>query len=175
MPIEYDICIVDVDNQTMDVQCGNGFNKQFKVSTAENGVGNESGSFKTPLGKHSVCEKIGDGAPILTIFKSRQDTGFTCKTLNVPVDEDLILTRILRLKGEESGVNSGHKEDGTCIDSYERYIYIHGTNREDLLGTPASHGCIRMGNDDIVELFPNIRVGATVDMRSSKATLRPSV
>lgn len=162
--INNDICIVDINNQIIDIKCINGFNKQFKVSTAINGVGNEKDSFKTPLGKHSVCEKIGEFAEIYTVFKYRKNTGIVCYNMNI-TDEDLILTRILRLKGEEPGINFGYNKDGTCIDSYERFIYIHGTNREDLLSTPASLGCIRMSNQDIIELFPNIRIGAIVDIR----------
>ncbi len=168
--ITNDICIIDIGTQTMLVQCENGFKKQYAISTATTGVGNESDSYKTPLGKHSICEKIGEFAPRYTIFKSRKNIGIKCEKLNVPIDldsEDLILTRILRLKGEEPGVNSGYTIDGKCVDSYERYIYIHGTNREDLIqrSQPSSNGCIRMGNADIEELFLNIKLGAMVDIR----------
>ncbi len=163
-----DECFVDIETQTMHVQCKNGFKKEYPISTALKGIGNEKGSFKTPLGKHEVCEKIGENSPMFTRFKSRKDTGIIYKQLNVPVNEDLILTRILRLRGLELGVNSGFSENGKNVDSFERCIYIHGTNREDLLKTPASYGCIRMGNFDIVELFSNISVGAIVDIRFLK-------
>ncbi len=159
-----DLCVVDIDTQTMRVECANGFEKHYKISTSKNGVGNESGSYKTPLGRHTICEKVGEYQPLYAIFKARQHNGMLCTTLNTPIDQDLILTRILRLKGEEPGVNSGYTPDGKCIDSYERYIYIHGTNREDLLSTAASDGCIRMGNADIVELFQQVRMGGLVNI-----------
>jgi hypothetical protein len=165
-----DRCTVNVATQTMFVQCANGFSKEYTISTSAKGIGNQSGSYKTPLGKHNICEKIGDSAPLYTIFKDRQNTGIICEQINIPTEQDLILSRILRLKGTEPGVNSGTTTDGICIDSYERYIYIHGTNREDLLGTPASNGCIRMSNHDIVELFSNINEGADVDVINDKST-----
>ncbi len=159
-----DLCVVDIDTQTMRVECANGFEKHYKISTSKHGVGNESGSYKTPLGRHTICDKIGKYQSLYTIFKARQNTGVLCTTLNMPIDQDLILTRILWLKGEEPGINSGYTQDGKCIDSYKRYIYIHGTNREDLLSTASSDGCIRMGNADIVELFQQIRLGGVVNI-----------
>ena len=163
--VSKDACTVDIKNQIMLVLCSNGFAKEYKISTAKNGIGSVSGSYQTPIGQHSICEKFGDNAPLYTIFKSRNNTGTICNQINIESTTDLILTRILRLKGEEPGINSGITEDGACVDSYQRYIYIHGTNREDLLGTPASHGCIHMANADIAELFANIQVGAMVDIR----------
>ena len=158
-----EVCIVDINSQAMFVRCKN-FEKKYLISSGKNGTGNEEHSFKTPLGKHSICEKIGENVPIYTVFKSRKNTGIQCEQLNIETNEDLILTRILRLKGEELGVNVGTK-NGKCIDSYQRYIYIHGTNREDLIGEPASNGCIRMNNIDIIELFSKVSVGTIVDIR----------
>jgi hypothetical protein len=149
----------------MLVLCSNGFAKKYSISTAKKGIGNISGSYQTPIGQHSICEKLGDGVPLYTIFKFRENTGTICNQINIESTTDLILTRILRLKGEEPGINAGIATDGTCVDSYQRYIYIHGTNREDLLKNPASYGCIRMANADIAELFTNIQVGAVVDIR----------
>lgn len=156
------VCIVDIKTQTMEVYVHDRYHKHFMISTAAAGINNKIGSYGTPIGEHEICEKIGDGAQLLTIFKSRVNTGKICDNLNQPTDQDFILTRILRLKGKEPGINSGVDFEGICVDSYERYIYIHGTNREDLLGTPVSKGCIRMKNKEIIELFNNIKVGAKV-------------
>ena len=158
-----DLMFIDIEQQTMEVKCADGFSKEYIVSTAAKGEGNIAGSYQTPLGKHSVCEKYGEAEPLLTIFKSRQKIGVLEQAqLNQPIEEDMILTRILRLHGEEPGINQGRDSSGNLVDSYDRYIYIHGTNREDLLGTPSSHGCIRMSNQAIVELFPHVPVGAKV-------------
>ena len=94
-----------------------------------------------------------------TIFRSRANTGKVAKILTEPIDveEDLVLTRILWLEGLEPGVNRG-----PGIDSKSRYIYIHGTNEEGLIGTPASHGCLRMKNDDVIDLFDRVPVGTEV-------------
>ncbi len=121
----------------------------FPVSTSQFGVGNQSGSFKTPTGIHRIIEKIGAGAPSGRIFKDRLDTGIDW-TVDMNA-ENLMLTRILRMEGLEPDINKG-----PGIDSYERYIYIHGTNKEELVGTPMSHGCICMKNKDIIELFDTV-------------------
>lgn len=122
----------------------------YPVSTSEYGVGSEAGSNKTPTGKHYVIKKFGEGAPVGTIFESRRNTGkvATIYKSDTNVEEDHVTTRILRLAGLEPGKNRG---DG--IDSFSRYIYIHGTPEEGLIGQPASHGCIRMNNQDVIELF----------------------
>lgn len=138
------------------------FYRNFSISTATIGINNQINSYGTPIGKHVVCEKIGHKAEIFTIFKARKNTGKICTILNQNIDQDLILTRIIRLKGIEIGLNKGTDLSGTCVDSYRRKIYIHGTNREDLLGKPASNGCIRMNNKDIIELFNMIKVGDKV-------------
>lgn len=133
--------------------------KAYPVSTSKYGIGSEWGSNKTPLGKHKVAAKIGDGAPWGTIFKERRDTGKSIKDPGAigPNDKDLVTTRILRLEGLEEGVNKGKG-----IDSFERCIYLHGTPDEDLVGKPASHGCIRMKNDDVIELYSLVDVGTPV-------------
>lgn len=125
-------------------------------ATAANGVGFEMGSKKTPLGWHSVAKKIGDGAPWGQVFRSRAATNEIWKPGD-DTKQDLVLTRILWLTGEEPGKNRGGS-----VDSYERYIYFHGTNAEDLIGAPSSHGCIRMYNDDVIEAFDLIPEGALV-------------
>ncbi len=114
------------------------------VSTADAGTGNEPASHRTPTGLHRVCERIGEGASPGTEFRSRIPTGRVIQPGADSGTGDLILTRILWLDGLQPGVNE---------HSRGRYIYLHGTNREDLLGTPASHGCVRMANADILHLF----------------------
>ena len=129
--------------------------RMFPVSTARWGTGAAEGSQQTPLGAHRIRHKIGGGAAWGTIFKARRSTGAVWD--GVAVDDDLILSRILWLEGLEDGVNRG-----AGIDSFDRYIYIHGTNHEQLIGTPASHGCVRMRNDDIIELFDCVEEGDRV-------------
>ncbi len=126
------------------------------VSTSKNGLGNEDNSFKTPVGLHSVKEKIGDEQPKYTIFKARQPTKLKYDLKNIP-NEDLITSRIIWLNGMEKGINSGGN-----VDTYSRYIYIHGTPHEKEIGTPVSHGCIRMKNDEIIDLFQRIEIGTPV-------------
>jgi len=123
----------------------------YPISTARAGVGGEAGSNKTPPGWHRVCTRFGAKAPLGQVFVSRRPVrGQTLQPeeWRAGGDIDLILSRILWLDGLEPGVNKG----GT-VDSRARYIYLHGTNQEQLLGTPASHGCIRMANRDIAALF----------------------
>jgi UDP-N-acetylmuramate--alanine ligase len=128
---------------------------RYDASTSRFGNGIRENSFKTPLGLHRVKEKIGSGAPLGRIFKGRKDTGINWD--QVSIEDNLILTRILRLEGQEEGINKG-----TGVDSYERFIYIHGTNREDLVGTPLSHGCLALRNQDILHLFEIVREGTLV-------------
>jgi len=147
--------IVDVQSQTM-LLVENGIEKKkYTISTSRFGVGSREGSNMTPPGVHRIAQKIGNDAPAGRIFKSREDTGIDWQP--GMTEENLILTRILRLEGLEPGINNG-----PGIDSWDRYIYIHGTNREDLIGTPMSHGCICMRNSDVVELFDAVEEGAIV-------------
>lgn len=146
--------LVDPSTQRASLFDGERLVKTYVISTAANGLGCEAGSNKTPYGRMVVAEKFGDGAPLGAVFQSRVQTGavWTSEILS----DDLILTRILWLAGCEAD-NANTKA---------RYIYIHGTNREDLLGTPASHGCIRMSNRDVIELFDLLPVGAAVEVRA---------
>jgi hypothetical protein len=122
-------------------------------------LGAQSGSGQTPTGLHRIAQRYGAGAPLGTIFEGRRNTGRQAELLEQPVDvpEDHVTTRILWLEGLEPGVNRGG-----ALDSHDRYIYIHGTPEEGLLGRPASHGCIRMGNEAVIELFRQVRVGTLV-------------
>jgi UDP-N-acetylmuramate--alanine ligase len=134
------------DNQTL---------LAFPASTSRFGIGNREGSNMTPQGIHRVTEKIGDHTPKGRIFRSRIDTGENWD--GTPNGENLILSRILRLEGLEEGVNKG-----PGIDSYERYIYIHGTSKESSVGTPLSHGCVVLRNDDMISLFDSVMEGTIV-------------
>lgn len=124
---------------------------EFAVSTSRFGLGTEPGSLKTPLGRFRVFQKVGDGAPPGAIFKSRQFTG---EIATGGGDEDLILSRILWLEGCEAE-NAGTRD---------RYIYLHGTNQEALIGTPASHGCVRLRNCDIIKLYDLVPRGSAVEI-----------
>ena len=136
--------------------------KIYDVSTAINGAGNDIQSFKTPIGLHEIHEKIGDDLPIGALFKYKQFTGDILEIFldSVPIDSasDAITTRIMTLKGLENGVNFGSSK----YDTKYRGIYIHGTTEEGLIGKPASHGCIRMRNTEIIELFNAVNIGCKV-------------
>ncbi len=119
-------------------------------STAANGTGSQMGSKQTPLGWHVVSRKVGDDAPSGQVFRGRAPTKEVWKP-GEDTKEDLVLTRILILDGLEPGKNKGGK-----VDSRQRYIYIHGTNDEAKIGTPASHGCIRLRNEDVITAFDRI-------------------
>lgn len=131
----------------------------YPVSTSKYGTGAKGR--KTPLGTHIVAQKIGEGARIGSIFVARRRTGWIAKihTDKTDTQHDFITTRILWLKGIQPGVNQG-----AGVSSYYRYIYIHGTCEEGLIGTPASHGCIRMRNKDIIELFRLVPEGTLVNI-----------
>ena len=133
--------------------------KRYVVSTAKNGVGNERGSYKTPLGRHMVRAKIGEDCPVNTVFVARRSTGeiYAPELAREFLQRDWVLTRILWLSGLEAGKNRlGH------VDSMQRYIYIHGCPDVYPMGVPLSHGCIRMRNLDIIELFDLVDVGVEV-------------
>jgi hypothetical protein len=150
--------LVDTALQSLSVVENGAVTRKYSVSTSRYGTGNRENSLMTPRGAHRIAEKYGHGAPIGRIFRDRLDTGDTWKigTAGSP-GENLVLTRILRLEGLEDGVNRG-----PGIDSYERYIYIHGTNNEASIGMPASHGCVCMANNDVVELFDSVSEGTIV-------------
>lgn len=148
--------IVSVSDQMLRHRRATGVWHAYPVSTAANGVGNRRGSFQTPLGRHRIGRKIGEGQPIYTAFIARRPVG-----IYIPGAEDAyrdwILTRILWLDGMDTGRNRRGP-----VDTRSRYIYIHGTHEEDRIGSPASHGCIRMRNRDMLELFMHCREGERV-------------
>ena len=142
---------VDVARQVLTVTCGGRVVRAYRVSTAAAGVSAAAGSGCTPPGRHRIARLFGHTAAPGQVFVSRR----AVKGQILPPaawraggGRDYVLTRILWLEGLEPGVNRG-----AGIDSRARYIYIHGTNQEQLLGTPASHGCIRMANADVISFF----------------------
>ncbi|MBN2562890.1 MAG: L,D-transpeptidase [Phycisphaerae bacterium] len=128
----------------------------YACSTAAKGTGNLTGSNKTPLGWHEVQERYGEGLPPGAVFKERKYTEEIWSP-GEPAQKDLILSRIMWLRGLEPGVNAG-----PGVDSHARYIYIHGTAAEDRLGAPASMGCVRLANEDVIRLFDQTRSGTPV-------------
>lgn len=132
---------------------------EYPISTSSFGTGNKNGSFKTPLGEHSIAQKIGAGCAINEVFVGRIPQGKleVIQAEKTPLPDDIITSRILWLQGMEPGVNYGEG-----IDSYQRYIYIHGTSEEEKIGTPASHGCVRMRNLDVIDLFDRVEEGCRV-------------
>jgi len=156
------VAVVNIATQKLAYYRDGVLRVEYPVSTAKNGAGNEVHSGKTPTGIHYVREKIGAGTAIGTIFDARLDTGKLAKieARSRYTGEDLITTRILWLSGLEPGVNLG-----AGVDTYKRYIYIHGTHEEGLIGQPVSHGCVRMRNQDVVELFDQLSEKALVLIR----------
>lgn len=133
--------------------------REYPVSTALNGPGEQKGSGCTPRGRHVIRAKIGDGQVPGTVFVGRRPTGEVWSpalAAQFP-ERDWILSRILWLSGCEVGRN----RLGDC-DTMQRYIYIHGTPEPEPMGVPLSHGCIRMRNADVIDLFDRVPVGATV-------------
>ena len=123
--------------------------RSYPVSTSRFGIGTEQGSMKTPIGQFRVAEKIGAALPTGTIFRSRVPLD---PDQPLPHTEDLVMSRILWLDGS----------DEHNANTRDRYIYIHGTRHEDKIGTPASCGCVRMRNADVIELFDLVDEGTPV-------------
>ncbi|AEJ01531.1 ErfK/YbiS/YcfS/YnhG family protein [Nitrosomonas sp. Is79A3] len=153
---------ITVATQQLDLLDANGqLIRQFRISSAKNGTGQENGSFCTPLGKHIIRAKIGAGQPVNTVFIKRRPTGeiYTPELAQQYPKRDWILTRILWLSGCEPGFNRWGS-----VDTMRRYIYIHGTPDSVEMGKPGSIGCIRMRNSDLLELFDWISVGTQVEI-----------
>lgn len=151
--------IISVSTQTLHLMKDGVLEKSYPISTAKKGIGNISGSNKTPLGVHVIKEKVGKKVPIGGIIKKLVYTGKKAiiHTDAIYRETDLLTTRVLTLTGTEKGINKGGN-----VDSYSRGIMIHGTSEEGLIGTPVSHGCIRMRNKDIIELFDIVKTGTKV-------------
>jgi lipoprotein-anchoring transpeptidase ErfK/SrfK len=144
---------VHVPSQTLDLidEAGETI-RCYAISTSKFGIGTEPGSNKTPAGRFRILEKIGDGAPPGEIFVSRVATGRIGEEGD---DHDHVQTRILWLDGLD--------EDNK--NTRERYVYIHGTNAESRLGTPASFGCVRMNNLDVIDLYERVPAGTPVEIQ----------
>ncbi len=158
--------VVDVARQTLEWRdTATGRTRVFDVSTAANGTGQREGSGATPLGAHYVRARIGAGQPLRAVFVGRRPTGEVWSPALAArhPERDWILTRILWLCGRQPGVNRGGQ-----VDSMRRYIYIHGTPDSEPMGVPASHGCVRMRNDDVVWLFDRCPAGTPVDILESR-------
>jgi len=147
---------VSVKEQMLRVIQGTSVLFEAPCSTAAKGSGSKANSFQTPLGWHSIAEKFGEGAPWGRVFREKRITDETWKRGD-PVKEDLVLTRVLSLRGEEQGKNSGGD-----VDSFDRNIYIHGTNDEQNIGKPVSHGCVRLTNDDVIAVYDIIPLNTLV-------------
>ena len=144
---------IHVPSQTLDLIDENDVIRCYAISTSRFGIGSETGSYKTPEGRFRVAEKIGEGAPPGEIFVGRAPTG----RIGVEGDEhDHVQTRILWLEGL----------DPENANTHDRYIYIHGTNAESQIGTPASFGCVRLSNLDIIDLYDRVPVGTPVEIQA---------
>jgi len=159
------IAIVSAVDQQLYLIKNQSLEKSYLISTAEVGIGNISGSYQTPLGLHKIAEKFGDNAPIASIFKARKNTQQIADIIldpDIRSDQDNITSRILWLQGLEDGINKGFDKNNNNVDSHSRYIYIHGTDEENLLGKPVSHGCVRMANSDVIELYEKMEINDLV-------------
>lgn len=151
---------ISISNQNLTLfDSFDGVKAQYRVSTAANGVGCEKNSGCTPLGAHIIRAKIGADAPENTVFVGRRPTGEICtqQLMAAFPNRDWILTRILWLSGNEIGKNRLAN-----VDTMQRYIYIHGTPESTELGKIGSHGCIRMRNSELIELFDLVNAGTPV-------------
>jgi lipoprotein-anchoring transpeptidase ErfK/SrfK len=140
---------ISIHDQRLTVRCGNGNVRSYPISSSRFGIGTEEGSMKTPLGRFRISEKIGQDLPLGTIFQARVPLKPDDPP---PPTEDLITSRILWLEGL----------DPDNANTRDRFIYIHGTKHEDKIGSPDSHGCIRMLNADVVDLFELVEEGTPV-------------
>ncbi len=147
---------VSIKDQTLTLFDEDRQLKHYSISTGKNGPGELMDSECTPCGKHIISEKIGDGAEVNAVFVGRVATGeiYLPSLREQYPDRDWILTRILWLSGIEEGKNKGGN-----VDSHDRYIYIHGSPDDVAMGQPGSRGCIRMRNNEIIEMFGLIEVG----------------
>lgn len=154
--------VVSISGQELFLIKGEKVVKTYPISSSKYGTGSQAGSNKTPLGTHRIAKKTGRNAEIGKVLNYGPDRGKIAEiyTDSTDVEMDLITTRILRLEGLEEGINKGQG-----IDSYKRHIYVHGTQEEGLIGKPASHGCIRMKNKDVIELFRLVSVGTLVEIQ----------
>lgn len=155
------LLVVRISTATLQFYRAGVLAKSYAVSTSKRPPSNIKNSLGTPRGLHEIAERIGAGQPPGMVFRSRVPTGrHYSEVADIDPDKaenNLITSRILWLRGLEPGVNRGGD-----VDTYERYVYFHGTNHEDRIGEPLSAGCVLMRNLDIVELYEEVRVGDLV-------------
>jgi len=150
---------VSIGSSLLQLRRGGSVVSSYAVSTSRRPPSNVANSLGTPRGLHEIAERIGGGQPAGMVFKSRTPTGrhFSEVDDGASGSANLITSRILWLRGLEPGINQGGD-----VDSHARYIYIHGTQREDRIGEPMSAGCVLMRNADIIELYDQVRTGDLV-------------
>lgn len=154
------VLLVSIERQELVLLNDDREIRRFQVSTSSNAPSCRANSFGTPTGLHQIAEKIGDGAQAGEVFRGRVSIGQRFDELREQERRpNLITSRILWLQGLEPGHNAGEG-----VDSYDRYIYIHGTNHEDKIGQPASGGCVQLRNHDMIELFDAVQVGDLVNI-----------
>ena len=157
LTVDGPLLLVDPSSQTLELLSADSSESlQYPISTARNGLGNQMDSLRTPVGVHQIVEKIGSGEPPGMIFRGRQPVGEIATDMDNR-GEDQITSRILWLSGLEPGFNQGGSQD-----THERYIYIHGTSDEQRIGEPVSAGCVRMRNNDVIDLFERVETGTVV-------------
>ena len=158
--VKYDnLLFVSIENQKMYRIQSKDIIEIYDISTSKYGIGNQMGSNKTPTGLHKINSKYGHKTPINGRMIGRVFYGQIAKIFSDTTTSktDDITSRILWLEGLENGINKGDN-----IDSYKRYIYIHGTSEEGRIGIPSSHGCVRMKNKDVIDLFNEVAIGTFV-------------
>ena len=148
---------VDIAESALYHFDGNCMVKSYKISTSRNPPSCREGSLGTPTGLHKIDGKIGGGLPLDTVFRGRKPDGTLPEQTPEELKKNLICARIMRLRGLEDGINSGGD-----VDTYSRYVYIHGTNQEDKIGSPNSHGCVLLRCCDAKRLFDIARDGDIV-------------
>lgn len=154
---------VDTKKQALFLRSRDGTSiKHYLISTAKEGLGQRSNTFKTPLGLHKISKRIGANVPLYTVFVAKKKTGEICRPGEQRDRRDYITSRILVLDGLEEGFNRGKDRAGHLVDSNKRLVYIHGTPYETELGRPVSHGCIRMAGAEILVLFDLVDEGTLV-------------
>ena len=151
---------VSIGRQTLWLYENRELSRTYQVSTSAKPPSNQRNSLGTPRGLHVIAERVGGGQPPGMVFRSRVPLGHHFRELSSEEnDRNLITTRILWLRGLEPGFNAGGN-----VDSYERYIYIHGTNHEDRIGRPASGGCVLLRNLEMLDLYERVRTGDWVNI-----------
>ena len=163
---------ISIARQELELRQGERVAACWPVSTALKGAGNREGSYQTPLGRHRIRARIGAGQPLNTVFRGRRPTGeiYTEVIGREFPERDWILTRILWLTGLEPGRNRGGDQD-----TLRRYIYIHGCPDSEPMGIPRSHGCIRMRNADLIEMFDLVANGTLVEIQEGTEAFRTGV